>query len=104
MLLKDEATGEMVSSAIRNRSQNHDDCVRLSRTIVNKVLTEKTGILSADASTDSQFGDSQTIAELCIRSMMCVPMLGLDDEPLGIINVDSQPSLSPVSHMTISNY
>ena len=94
ILLKDEVTGKMVSRAIRNRQQGQDDCVRLSRTIVNKVLTEKTGILSADASADSQFADSQTIVDLSIRSMMCVPMLGLDGEPLGIINVDSQKPIA----------
>jgi serine phosphatase RsbU (regulator of sigma subunit) len=90
ILLRDETTGKMVSRAIKSRGPGLNECVRLSRTILNKVLAEKTGILSADASTDTQFGDSQTIVDLSIRSLMCVPMLGLDGEPLGVINVDCQ--------------
>jgi serine phosphatase RsbU (regulator of sigma subunit) len=57
------------------------------------VLAEKTGILSADAATDSQFQASESIANFSIRSMMCVPLLGLDGEPLGIINIDTQNPL-----------
>jgi len=57
---------------------------------VRKVLEEKTGILSADAAADSRFQASESIANFTIRSMMCVPLLGLDGEPLGIINIDTQ--------------
>ncbi|MBS0264609.1 MAG: SpoIIE family protein phosphatase [Planctomycetes bacterium] len=90
ILLKDGAEGQMVPRAIKHRRPGEDDSVKLSRTIVNKVLSEKRGILSADASSDSQFQASESIANLTIRSMMCVPLLGLDGEPLGIINIDTQ--------------
>lgn len=90
ILLKDEVSGEMVSRAIRQRDPGQDKNILLSRTILNKVLSEKIGILSADALTDSRFDDNRTIVDLSIRSMMCVPMLGLNGEPLGIINIDSQ--------------
>ncbi len=93
ILLKDEATGQMVPRAFKHRRSDEDSSVRLSRTILNKVLTEKTGILSADASKDMRLAASQSIADLRIRSMMCVPMLGLDGEPTGIISIDSQNPL-----------
>jgi serine phosphatase RsbU (regulator of sigma subunit) len=57
---------------------------------VRKVLEEKRGILSADAAADSRFQASESIANFTIRSMMCVPLLGLNGEPLGIINIDTQ--------------
>jgi sigma-B regulation protein RsbU (phosphoserine phosphatase) len=93
ILLKDEATGRMVPRAFKHRRGDEDASVRLSRTIINKVLTEKTGILSADASRDMRLAASQSIADLRIRSMMCVPMIGLDGNPAGIISLDSQNPL-----------
>lgn len=93
ILLKDRATGEMIPRAIKLRRPGDDESVKLSRTIVNKVLAEKAGILSADASSDARFQASESIANFTIRSMMCVPLLGLDGEPLGLINIDTQNPL-----------
>ncbi len=93
ILLKDETSGEMVPRAFKHRRAGEDATVKLSRTIVKKVLEEKTGILSADAASDSQFDASESISNLSIRSMMCVPMLGLSEEPIGIINIDTQNPL-----------
>ena len=93
ILLKDERTGEMVPRAMRHRRRDEDSTVRLSRTIVGKVLSKKSGILSADASMDDAFSGSQSIADLRIRSMMCVPLLGLDGEALGVLSIDSQNPL-----------
>jgi serine phosphatase RsbU (regulator of sigma subunit) len=94
VLLKDEATGRMVPAAQKHRRSDEDSTVKLSRTILNKVLTEKTGILSADASSDSRFEASESISSLTIRSMMCVPLLSLANEPMGVINIDT---LNPLS-------
>jgi serine phosphatase RsbU (regulator of sigma subunit)/pSer/pThr/pTyr-binding forkhead associated (FHA) protein len=93
ILLKEPGTGKMVPRAVKHRRADRDDTVRLSRTIVSKVLEEKHGILSADASSDAQFGASESISELRIRSMMCVPMLDLKGEPAGLISIDSQNPL-----------
>jgi phosphoserine phosphatase RsbU/P len=93
ILLKDARTGQMVPRAMRHRRQDEDSSVRLSRTIVAKVLAEKAGILSADASSDEAFSGNQSIADLKIRSMMCVPLLGMDGEPLGVLSIDSQNPL-----------
>lgn len=60
---------------------------------MNKVLTERTAILSADAANDERFDASESISSLTIRSMMCVPMLDLEGNPSGIINLDTQNSL-----------
>ena len=90
IMLKDTETGEMIPKAIKHRRSDEDASVKLSRTIVNKVLSDKAGILSADAANDSQFDASESISTLSIRSMMCVPMLSLENEPIGIINIDTQ--------------
>ncbi len=93
ILLKDDRSGEMVPRAMRHRRKDEDSTVRLSRTILGKVLSQKAGILSADASTDDAFSGSQSIADLKIRSMMCVPLLGSDGEALGVLSIDSQNPL-----------
>jgi sigma-B regulation protein RsbU (phosphoserine phosphatase) len=93
ILLKEEGHVQMVPRAIKHRRASDDESVKLSRTILNKVLTEKTGILSADAANDARFNASESISNFTIRSMMCVPMLGLDGEPLGVINIDTQNPL-----------
>jgi phosphoserine phosphatase RsbU/P len=54
------------------------------------VLNDRTGILSADAANDSRFSASESISSLTIHSMMCVPLLSIEGEPFGIINLDTQ--------------
>lgn len=87
VLLKNDA-GQMVPRAYKHRRAGEDATVKLSRTIVNKVLTEKTGILSADAA--NEFSASESISNLAIRSMMCVPLLDKEGEPIGVLNIDTQ--------------
>ena len=90
VLLKDETVGKMVPRAMKHRRATDDETVKLSRTILKTVLEQKTGILSSDAANDSRFQASESIANLTIRSMMCVPMLSLKGEPMGVINSDTQ--------------
>lgn len=89
ILFKDES-GKMIPRAVKYRRTGDDETFRISRTILRTVLEQKTGILSADATTDARFQASESIANLTIRSMMCVPMLGLDGEPMGVISIDTQ--------------
>ena len=90
VLFNDAATGKMVPKAMKHRRAGDDETVKLSRTILKTVLEQKTGILSADAASDSRFQASESISNLTIRSMMCVPMLSLAGEPMGVINIDTQ--------------
>jgi len=94
VLLQDAESGELVPRAMKHRRESDDATVTLSRTIVNKVLEDKAGLLSADAASDSQFDASESISNLSIRSMMCVPMLGVDGEVAGVINLDTQNPLN----------
>lgn len=90
VLFNDATAGKMVPKAMKHRRAGDDETVKLSRTILKTVLEQKTGILSADAANDSRFEASESISNLTIRSMMCVPMLSLAGEPMGIINIDTQ--------------
>ncbi len=88
--LKDATTKKLVPFAQKRRAEGDDESVRLSRTILERVLADKAGILSADAANDSRFSASESISSLTIHSMMCVPLLNMESEPFGIINLDTQ--------------
>jgi len=94
ILLKDSRTDEMIPRAMKHRRESEDASVKLSRTILKSVLEQKKAILSADATSDARFDASESISSLTIRSMMCVPMLDLQGEPVGIINIDTQNPLT----------
>lgn len=95
ILIQDDASGEMTARAVKHRCEEMRGEVNLSRTIVDTVLREKKGILSEDALSDAKFEEAQSIAALAIRSVMCVPLLGMNGEPMGIICIDSQNPVRP---------
>ena len=94
ILLRSHDTGKLVSAAQKHRRVDEDEAVRLSRTVINKVIQDKAGVLSADTSHDQAFRLSESIANLSIRSVMCAPLLGLDGGVTGIINLDTQNPLA----------
>jgi serine phosphatase RsbU (regulator of sigma subunit) len=61
----------------------------MSRSIVNHVLGQKRAVLSQDAGADKNLPTSASIADLKIRSLMCVPLLAPDREALGILQLDT---------------
>jgi serine phosphatase RsbU (regulator of sigma subunit) len=61
----------------------------ISRSIVNHVLGQKKAVLSQDAGADKNLPTSASIADLKIRSVMCVPLLTPDKEALGILQLDT---------------
>lgn len=87
ILLKDSATGQMIPRAFRHRDPREDESVVLSRTIVNQVLEKRQGILSADEV--GSFNPGESVANFKSRSMMCMPLLGLAGEPIGLIHIDT---------------
>lgn len=97
IVVQDESSDRLVPAAQKLRDETEDESVRLSRTVVTKVMEEKTGILSADAASDERFNAAESISNLTIRSMMCVPLLGLQGDAFGVINLDTQ---NPISRFT----
>ncbi len=94
IMLLDPRTGQMIPTAQEHKRGNADATVKLSRTVLDLVLREKQGVRSIDAGIDDRFQTSASIAFSEIHSMMCVPMLSLDGEAIGIIHVDSHSTLA----------
>ncbi len=63
--------------------------IGLSSTIINAVISERTGVLSSDAMMDSRFKSSKSIMMQGIRSSMAVPLM-CRNELLGMMYLDSK--------------
>jgi len=88
-VLKDPATGRLVPKAVKYRRSQDAEGARISRTIVNGVMTTKEAILSADATADSRFDMAESIVDFHIRSMMCAPLVDSEGNALGVIQIDT---------------
>ncbi len=64
----------------------------LSSTIAGKILTERKGIITADALTDDRFAHGQSIAIQGLRSIACAPLLGKAGS-LGIVYLENKSSV-----------
>ncbi len=89
IVLKASPDGPLIPKAIKYRRPGESDEVRISRTIVQRAMTSKEAILSADAALDSRFDMAQSITDLHIRSLMCAPLLDSEERPLGVIQIDT---------------
>jgi Nif-specific regulatory protein len=66
--------------------------VRVSRTVVQRVLREKAGLMVTDVSQDSSVSGVTTLAQAKVRSLLCVPLFARG-EPTGIIYLDRRDRL-----------
>ncbi|MEN6558670.1 MAG: SpoIIE family protein phosphatase [Thermoguttaceae bacterium] len=89
IVLRDAATGRLVPKAIKYRRREESQTVRISRTIVQNVMSNKEALLSADAANDARFDMADSIVDFQIRSMMCAPLINRDGQSLGVIQLDT---------------
>jgi serine phosphatase RsbU (regulator of sigma subunit) len=89
IVLRDAPTGQLIPKAVKYRRHEDKQSVRISRTIVNNVMTSKEAILSADAATDVRFDKASSIVDFQIRSMMCSPLIDRYGQSLGVIQLDT---------------
>lgn len=89
VVLREPQRGTLVPMAVKHRRGGQEETIRISRTIVNQVMTTKEAILSADAASDARFDSSQSVADFRIRSMMCAPLVDSGNRALGVIQIDT---------------
>jgi serine phosphatase RsbU (regulator of sigma subunit)/pSer/pThr/pTyr-binding forkhead associated (FHA) protein len=89
VVMRTKSDGQLVPVAVKTRRSGDDERMRISRTIIEEAMKSRKAILSADAASDERFGMAQSIADFSIRSMICAPMIGGDDKPLGVIQIDT---------------
>ena len=94
IVLLDPQSGRMVPKAIKYRRSEDTQSVKISRTIINSVMTSKQAVLSADAASDERFDMAESIVNFRIRSMMCAPLITGEGNALGVIQIDTLDSRS----------
>jgi transcriptional regulator with GAF, ATPase, and Fis domain len=88
ILLLDQP-GEFSSAVAWDRARGPGQPVRVSRTIVQRVVQERVGLVVNDVFRDKALRQVQTLTELHICSVLCVPLVARG-KALGAIYLDSQ--------------
>lgn len=66
-----------------------NEAIQVSQNMLHRAIVKQESVLTADAVSDEQFEDAESIAKLKIRSTMIVPLID-GDEVLGIIYTDDR--------------
>jgi transcriptional regulator with GAF, ATPase, and Fis domain len=81
---------DQVSSVVAwDRMRGPDHPVQVSRTVVQRVVRERAGLVVNDVLSDKGLSQVRTVTELQIRSVLCVPLIAAG-KILGTIYLDSQ--------------
>jgi adenylate cyclase len=90
VVLKDSQTGELSPFVTELRdpySQRRGEKISISRTVLDRVLSEKVSLLSLDAQADERLAPALSIVLQQVRSVMCAPLLG-KNRALGVLYLD----------------
>jgi serine phosphatase RsbU (regulator of sigma subunit) len=90
VLLTDSKSHRLVLRARKQRGGIEPGPLKLSLSLMDKVLQSRRAILSADTTNDSRFKMNDSVADCRILSVMCVPFIGSDGSVLGVVQIDSQ--------------
>jgi sigma-B regulation protein RsbU (phosphoserine phosphatase) len=86
IFLFDPASGDLTPRVAKVRNAGDQPMARFSSSIVRQCLKRLQGILGSDLA--QEFPESESIASLPIRSLMCAPLWTQEGQPLGAIQLD----------------
>ncbi len=90
-----DQTGEGYSpSFVWNRSDETEGPVRVSRTIVDRVVADRMSILSRHVAQDIKLKGSESLIASGVQSVLCVPLM-VSDRLIGIIYLETDDSTAP---------
>jgi|KBSMisStaDraftv2_1062788.scaffolds.fasta_scaffold35648_2 Nif-specific regulatory protein len=84
---------EFTSTAAWDRVRGPGHPVRVSRTVVQRVLKDRVGLVVRDVAGSDAMRQVKTLTELKVSSLLCVPLL-VAQRVLGVIYLDSTNPLS----------
>jgi serine phosphatase RsbU (regulator of sigma subunit)/pSer/pThr/pTyr-binding forkhead associated (FHA) protein len=88
LLLVEDAQPELVLTAWRNRRGGADAHIMLSRTMVDRVVRERTSLVTADAKQDPRFEKQESIILQGTRSAMAAPLFD-NASVVGVLYADT---------------
>ncbi len=71
--------------------------VAVSSTVAQRILTERKGIITADAAEDPRFAHGQSVVLRGLRSIACAPLVGQGGN-LGILYLENNRSIGAFAH------
>lgn len=80
---------ELVPRAAKYRRQA-GGTVHFSTTIVKRAMADRRALLTTDARGDQGVAISQSAMALGLGSVICVPLLALDQTPMGVVQLDTR--------------
>ncbi len=91
VMLYEKTKTRLVPLSVRYRDKpgKVNEKIAISRSIVRNVLENKQAILIDDARGDLHYGQQESVMDLAIRSVMCVPIL-YQNQVLGLVQVDNR--------------
>ena len=84
-----ESDSKLHPRAARHRL-GEEKGLTLSRSVLNRVLAEKKGLIISDVGTDTQQLVTDSMKGSGIRTALCLPILGRNEKLIGIIQLDSR--------------
>ncbi len=89
IMLLDENSELQVRSAYNlHKEEVMDDDFRISRSITNQVAATGKSVYTSDALADERYATKQSVLELHLRSIMCVPLM-VKERLVGVIYLDN---------------
>lgn len=73
-----------------DKSENKLEEVLVSKSIIKKVLTNNKPLCLLNTDDDEEIASQQSVMALDLRSLMCVPITGKDNECFGLVYLSSQ--------------
>lgn len=92
----DPETEELIPMLSVDRKGHMLDTVRLSRTIIQRVINSRMAIISTDAASDPRLAKAESVIMFGMRSIMCVPILS-KETAIGIVQVVNESNLAAFS-------
>ncbi|MBI5186362.1 MAG: zinc-ribbon domain-containing protein [Nitrospinae bacterium] len=91
LMLKDDATGDLMVKVARNMESEMKDqrLHTISSSITSKVASEKKPVLTTDAKSDERFSQQASVMGYGLRSLLCVPLM-VKEKVLGVIYIDNR--------------
>ncbi len=97
IMLWSSHSGTLEIKALKHREGNGETgAIRISRTVMDWVLSEKMALVSQNVLDDQRFDESESIRINSLNSIICVPITS-DDNVTGIIYTDSSDIFEPLT-------
>jgi signal transduction histidine kinase/pSer/pThr/pTyr-binding forkhead associated (FHA) protein len=97
LLQEDQETLSEMTSCAREGSAASERPAILSRTIADRILSERRGIVTSDAVADERFAYGLSVAAAGLRSVACSPLLGKGGN-LGILYIENNTAVGAFGH------